>query len=136
LCLASILLLLLIPFFGGDTADFVMRASMGPLFVLMLRSVETLAAWRRQRVRDRALLVLALTLCVPTAASEAVYHFEDGSAHTRIRRGDPLSRRWHSAFVASSQISAQKFFEVCGWNYLPQYFTRRTPIGIRDEARP
>jgi hypothetical protein len=128
--------LLLIPFFGGDTADFVMRASMGPLFVLTLRSVETLAVWRLQGVRNRGLLVLALTLCVPTAASEAVYHFEDGSAHTRIRRGDPLSKKWYRAFAASTHIDAQQFFEICGWNYLPQYFTHRTPIGIRDEARP
>jgi hypothetical protein len=45
MCLISTLTLLLVPYFKGDTANFVMRASMGPLFVLALRSVEMLAAW-------------------------------------------------------------------------------------------
>ncbi|MES2355166.1 MAG: hypothetical protein V4568_12350 [Pseudomonadota bacterium] len=136
MCLVSTLTLLLIPFFAGETADLVMRASMGPVFVLVVRSVETLATWRLQNKRIKTLWFLALVLSVPTAASEVIYQLENGQAHARTRQGDPLNQRWYRVFADSPQINAQQFFDICDWKYFSQYFIRRTPVGIRNKTEP
>lgn len=132
ICFIALLTLLLIPRFGGEAADFVMRASMGPLFILSLRSIEVLSTWRLQVIRTRLVWAFALLLCLPTAMSEVVYQITDGSAHSRLDHKDPLTQGWFKTFAQSPQINVNEFFDICGWHYLPQYFTYQTPAGIKS----
>ncbi len=79
-CLIACIMLALIPLAYGETVDFVSRVSQGALFVLALRSIQTIFE-TPVRPSARAAQALALLLCVPATVSEAVYHMQDGSAH-------------------------------------------------------
>lgn len=130
----SMLTLAAIPFFYGEAPDFVMRASMGPLFILAMRCVETLAHWRRVNTLDRWLYALALSLMLPTAISEVAFHVSGGSAHRRLDDHDPLKRPWYTTFADSHDVTAKQFFEICGWRFYPQYFTAKQPRIVRSEG--
>lgn len=129
-CLVSLLTLMLIPFMYGETADFVMRASMGPLFVLAIRSTQvvvagSVAGWRK------AAQVAAICLCLPTAASEFTYQLQAGTTHGQFPESDPLGAKWIRTFATRTDYDAQSFFELCGWGYVDQYFAKRPPLGVR-----
>jgi hypothetical protein len=131
-CRISLVTLLFIPFAYGDGPDFVMRASMGPLFVLGLHCVHTFLNDEAES-RRRAIRWMALALCVPAAVSEAVYLREAGQAHrTVVQASDPLGVRWVRTFAARTDYTIQEFFDTCGWQYLNQYFSEHKPSIIRD----
>jgi hypothetical protein len=130
----STLTLAVIPFFYGEAPDFVMRASMGPLFILAMRCVETVAHWRRATTTDLRLHVLAICLMLPTTISEVAFHLSGGSAHRRLGDRDPLNRPWYTTFAETSDITAKQFFEICGWRFYPQYFTPKQPRIVRSET--
>ena len=128
----STLTLAVIPFFYGEAPDFVMRASMGPLFILAMRCVETLVHWRHASTTDRWLHAVALSLMLPTAFSEVAFHMSGGSAHRRLDDHDPLRRPWYTTFADNPDITAERFFEICGWRFYPQYFTPKKPRVVRS----
>jgi hypothetical protein len=130
----STLTLAVIPFFYGEAPDFVMRASMGPLFILAMRCTETLVHWRRASTLDRWLYAVALSLMLPTAISEVTFHLSGGSAHRRLDDHDPLKRPWYTTFAGTHDVTAKRFFEICGWRFYPQYFTAKRPRIVRSEG--
>ena len=107
---------------------------MGPLLILSLRCIEMLSTWRLQKTSTRLSWVLALMLCLPTAISEIFYHIEDGRAHKLADRRDPLIIGWYKTFAQSPDIGVSEFFDICGWHYLPQYFTYQIPHGINVDS--
>jgi hypothetical protein len=125
-CLASIFTLLILPFAPGQTGDFVMRGSMGPLFVLSIRSVQTFLDWRGSKF-DKVLYVLAIVLTLPAVVSEVIYQRQAGIAYSTLPAGDPLNKEWLKTFANRSDYSAQEFLEICGQNYLGQYFSTQRP---------
>ena len=132
-CLIAFLTLLAIPFAYGDSPDFVMRGSMGPLFVLALHGVRALL--KSEANRGRYLTkVIVLALCIPTAISEAVYVRESGHAHVAIAdESDPLyGKPWVRTFTQRTDYSAKAFLDISGWRFLNQYFTPVKPAILRD----
>ncbi|BEP59452.1 hypothetical protein GmRootV213_00060 [Variovorax sp. V213] len=108
-----------------------MRASMGPLFVLGARSIQTI--FQEGVAPLPALsLALALGLCTPAAVSEAIYIRTGARAHEAFDSRDPLGEKWiRTAAAAKKPYSVQEFFELCGWGYLPQYFSKGQPWPLR-----
>jgi hypothetical protein len=121
--------LLVIPFLGGETPDFVMRASLGPLFVLAMIAARSVVESVHNRRGQQHAVVLALVLCTPTAISEVAFHLQAGSAIESAHPDDPArTSRWR-AFAESPEVDLRQFLDACGWDYLPQYFSRRpSPI--------
>lgn len=130
-CLISVVTLCLLPLFHGQTPDLVMRASMGPLFVLGVRSIQTVLQ-ERLTVRTVVPVALALLLCTPAAVSEALYVRTGARAHLALGPNDPLGQKWIRTVATKTTYSAQEFFELCGWEFLPQYFSKRKPRLLRD----
>ncbi|MET3465540.1 hypothetical protein [Variovorax atrisoli] len=126
-CLISLATLLVLPLLHGQTPDLVMRASMGPLFVLGVRSIQTIFQESRNSLRALMPLVLALCLCIPSAASEAVYIHTGAKAHTIFDSHDPLGQKWLRTVATRETYNVQEFFETCGWDFLPQYFSKEKP---------
>lgn len=132
-CRISLVTLLLIPIAHGTTADFVMRGSMGPLFVLALYSAQALLA-RDVPMRRRLIQACALALCLPTTVSEIVYLRTAGRAHSAIiETADPLRLRWMRTFATRTDYSIDELFNTCGWQYLNQYFANRRPWMLRRD---
>lgn len=129
-CLVSFITLLVIPLLYGNTGDFVMRGSMGPLFILAIRSTQEIVAFRASAWR-RAAQVTAICLCAPAAASEMAYQVTVGQAHRQFPESDPLGARWVKTFATRTTYDARQFFDLCGWRYLDQYFSKQYPRGIR-----
>lgn len=125
-CRVALLCLLVLPLLHGETPDFVMRASLGPLFLLSLRSIEVVLAWA-PGLRPRLAIVAALVLALPTALSEAVYLRQGGAAHRELAARDPLAARWMKLVATERSYSAQQFLDLCGWQFLGQYFSRQAP---------
>jgi hypothetical protein len=134
MCFIAILSLLAIPFAYGDTPDFVMRASMGPLFVLGVQGVRTILesnlGWRHALTK----VFVVLALCIPTAISEAVYLQESGHALAAIAdENDPLrGKPWVRTFTTRTDYTVQAFLNISGWRFLNQYFTPVKPTILRD----
>jgi hypothetical protein len=121
-----VLILLAMPLLGGgEPPDFVMRASMGPLAILMLRVVEALPARWAEGRRAVAAVSLGLLLSLPTSVNEALYHLSAGAAHKTLPSWDPMSAPARSHFTRDFHMSVPAFFDECGWRYLPQYFARQ-----------
>jgi hypothetical protein len=119
-------ILVLIPLVYGDVGDFVMRASLGPLFVLGLAATRTVMdEWAA--ARRRLLHATALLLCVPGAISEMVYLRTAGEAHFSFASWDPLRAAWMTDFAYGDQVTAKEFLDRCGWRFMPQYFTAKRP---------
>jgi len=125
-CAVALGTLLLIPMLHGDTLDFVARGSMGPLLVLALRSAQVLLEAPLSRAH-KALVALAFALCLPTTLSEVVYHASNGAGQKIVDQSKPLRERWASHFSRNGEIHAADFFDECGWDYVPQYFTSSKP---------
>ena len=132
-CLISLATLLLLPLLHGQTPDLVMRASMGPLFVLSVRSAQVVLAWK-VLPWQKALQILAISLCLPSAASEVIYQREGGAAHQELSPRDPLSAKWIKTFADRSDYTAEQFLEICGWEYRSQYFSRQKPRLVKGDA--
>lgn len=129
-CLISFGTLLVLPLLHGQTPDLVMRASMGPLFVLGVRSIQTIFQGPPTG-RTTLLFVLALGLCTPTAVSEAIYIRTGGLAHAAFDSRDPLGKKWIRTAATRTTYDVHEFFEICGWEFLPQYFSRERPHLLR-----
>jgi hypothetical protein len=133
ICRTALITLLFIPLTFGEAGDSVMRASLGPLFVLGVRAIAALLAdWelRRRLVAQ----VAALVLCLPGAVSETVYLQTAARAHRAFPVTDPLRAPWMVEFGTTDQVTAVDYFNFCGWKFLPQYFTARRPAMLRDPA--
>jgi hypothetical protein len=132
-CRTSLITLTPLPLLYGESGDLVMRASLGPLFVLALASIDAvLSDW--SHVRRRVVQVTALLLCVPTAISEIVYLRTAGEAHRAFASWDPLVQEWVVDFARGDRLTAQQFFDRCGWKYLPQYFATRESFVLRPAS--
>lgn len=129
-CRLVLLCLLLLPLMYGETPDFVMRASLGPLFLLSIRSVQRLLKWA-PGFRHRLALLAALCLSLPTALSEAVYLRQGGAAHRNLSERDPMAARWMRLSATQHAYTAEQFFELCGWNFVGQYFSRKPPTPLQ-----
>jgi hypothetical protein len=134
LCATAFLSLLGLLFLRGDTIDFVARGSMGPLFILALRSTDRLLAAQNSPTGWLA-AALALLLCLPTTASEIVYHASNGAAHREADARLPTDRRWLSVFSQHAGIDAKEFLDVCGWKYEGQYFSASRPWVLRAASK-
>lgn len=131
-CAISLAILLILPLLHGQTPDLVMRASMGPLFVLGVRSIQTILHEGSTRLTTLS-LAIALGLCTPAAVSEAIYIRTGARAHAAFDSRDPLGAEWIRAGAATkTTYSVQEFFELCGWGYLPQYFSKEQPRLLRS----
>lgn len=130
-CLISLATLLVLPLLHGQTPDLVMRGSMGPLFVLSVRSVQVLLEWKGVPWQ-KALQIAAICACLPSAVSEAVYQRQGGTAHLAFPRSDPLGARWMKTFAVRNDYTASEFFEICGWEYVQQYFSIQKPRLVKD----
>jgi hypothetical protein len=121
-CFVALATLVVIPFLHGDTVDFVARSSMGPLFVLALCSAETLLDFKliRQRVVTAA---LALAICVPASLSEIVYHVEKGSVYHTAEGSKLPEANIYGRFSTGYTLTANGFFDTCGWEFERQYFS-------------
>jgi hypothetical protein len=118
--------LLVIPLMYGEAGDFVMRASLGPLFVLGLAATRTLIdEWAA--AKRRLIHATAIVLCAPAAISEVIYLRTAGQAHLAFPATDPLRAPWMTDFVYGDQFTAKEFFDRCGWRFMPQYFTQQKP---------
>jgi hypothetical protein len=146
-CLVSIITLVIIPLTYGQTGDFVMRASLGPLFVLMFASIRALladmaSADRAANARPMGLAhrrlvhFFALVLCAPTAISEAVYLRTAGRFHQQFVSMDPMRAGRPSDFSWTDRVTAVQFFDLGEWKYRPQYFTVQQPSVIRPVLSP
>ncbi|MDP9965969.1 hypothetical protein J2W37_003696 [Variovorax paradoxus] len=133
-CLISLAVLLVLPLLHGQTPDLVMRASMGPLFVLGIRTIQTIFQ-EGLAARVTLPLMLALVLCTPAAVSEAIYIRTGGRAHAAFDANDPLGQKWTHTAATKTTYSVQEFFELCGWEYLPQYFSKAQPRLLRDSEK-
>ncbi|WP_353325347.1 hypothetical protein [Chitiniphilus shinanonensis] len=131
LCLISIAMLMALPFLYGNTSDFVMRASLGPIFLLVIKSTDALLEAPSVK-RKLALAILIVILCVPTSANELNYFLGSGSSHRELPPFDPLSERASAQFAYGANYSASEFLEICGWKFLPQYFTQEKPKLLRS----
>jgi hypothetical protein len=125
-CVVSVGTLAVLPFLYGNTPDLVMRASMGPLFVLTLRSIQTLFESDVTRWQ-RSLQILAFVLCVPAAISEALYVQQGAAAHQRYGERDPLGKRWIKSAATRTDFDVKGFFEYYGWELKSQYFSSSPP---------
>jgi len=133
-CLISFITLLVLPLLYGNTPDFVMRASLGPLFILSLRSVQTIMepiAEKKHLFTHRALQIMALALCIPASASQIVYQKDEGAAHRNLASDDFLSSNWMHTFAIGHAYSAEDFFDICSWRYKSQYFSKERPRFVR-----
>lgn len=130
-CLISLITLIIISLLQGDKPDFAMRASMGPLFVLSLRSVETIMEWHGSKTR-KYLYILAICICLPSAVSEVRYRQDGGSAYAALTYPDPLSASWlRSMFASRDNYTAEEFLTLCSPMYLQQYFTSKKPYLLK-----
>lgn len=123
----SLAVLLVLPLFYGETADFVMRASIGPLFLLTTAGAARLSAWPSLPQARRLLVLVAALLTAPTVVNEVVYHRSAGAAHRERPIDDPRHASWAGQFVARTDVTVQQFLDTCGWIYRRQYFTPQWP---------
>lgn len=131
----SLATLIVLPFLYGNFGDIVMRGSMGPLFVLVLRSIETMLE-RNTPIFRRACQALALVLCVPTALSEVRYVETAGAAYHALPVTDSLRARWVMTFATRTDYTAAEFLGICGWQFEPQYFSKELPRLSKPAAPP
>ncbi|TJZ77403.1 hypothetical protein [Chitiniphilus eburneus] len=124
LCLISLIILLILPFTYGNTSDFVMRVSLGPIFLLSVRSIDTLMDAGPVK---KKMVLAALILCLPTSINEIGYFINSGNSHRRLPQFDPLSEQAAALFATDTRYSAADFFQICGWKFLPQYFITEKP---------
>jgi hypothetical protein len=131
-CVACLVVLVVLPFVGGDTPDLVMRVSLGPLCILALISVETLFSDARP---SRLATAIALLLCLPTAIGEIVYQRTSGRAHFELATKapqDPLSSRWYFTFAPTSEITMEQYVRLVPPTEWGQYFTTSLPTLYRS----
>lgn len=130
-CAVACATLVVLPFLHGDSADLVMRASMGPLFVLARRAADTLFGQPRPMAHWLA-VCLGLAICLPTTISEAVFHLEKGRAHAALDANEhyELNQKLYRTFSLSSTIHVPEFLTACGWQYQGQYFSTVRPTVI------
>lgn len=129
-CFVALITLALIPLFHGETIDFVARSSMGPLFVLALRSAERILDTRLTRTHPVP-VALALALSLPTSLSEIVFHIEKGAAY-RTTQASKLPEAFWSSLSSRPDITVTEFFNICGWKYESQYFSAKKPRSLRS----
>jgi hypothetical protein len=132
-CLVSLITLLALPLMYGQTPDFVMRGSMGPLFVLSVRSVQMLLE-KPSVPWSRLLHGIALVLCVPAAVSQVVYQVEAGATHRQLASADPLNKQWMDTFATRTDYTMQQFLDICGWHYKGQYLSTKKPAIMRENV--
>lgn len=119
------LTLIALPFFSGEPLDFAMRAAAGPLVVLAWQSARELTSLPVLKPGARVAALVGLVMCASTAIGEAVFLGQAGHAHRALPEGDPLHERLYTTFVHSDRVSLEQFFDTCGWEYVPQYFSAR-----------
>ncbi|HEY1090663.1 MAG TPA: hypothetical protein VGE47_06200, partial [Burkholderiaceae bacterium] len=128
---AALLCLLILPLFHAQTPDLVMRASLAPILLLALRSVERLMAGGPALLQRLAPLV-GLALALPSVVSEVTYLRQGAAAHQAYAKPDPLSAPWMRLVARERRYTAAQFFDLCGWQYLPQYFAPHRPVVLSE----
>ena len=131
ICLISFITLIFITLLSGGKNDFMMRCSMGPLFILALRSVQTIIEWPKIYYK-KVVIVIAICICLPASVSEVIYQRQGGSSYRLFQPGDPFSVAWIQKFANHNNYKAQQFLEICGTKYLKQYFTTHRPLLLRE----
>jgi hypothetical protein len=122
---AAIATLGVLPWIGGAVPDAVMRISMPALIYLFVRSAHHVAQRPPGRMAASAALVLALG--GPTVWGEASFHVEAGARHAALPAPDPLRAPSYTVWAQRTTYTAHEFFEICGWQWYPQYFARTRP---------
>ena len=125
-CATALTTLIVIPFFHGDAIDFVARGSIGPLFILALRSTEQLLNFQAVR-RHLIPVTLALAACLPTTLSELTFHLQKGAVYRTLDPKEFPEAAFLAMFSTSTNINAREFLDACGWNYESQYFSHSKP---------
>ncbi len=133
-CLVALLTVMAITVAHGSSLDFMMRGTMGPLFLLTLRSAIAVVAWTDKR-RFKILQVAAIALSLPLPLSEVFYVKQEGTAYAHFSPGDPQNVGWQKAFAARADYSIADLFAVAGWDISNQYFSREKPFASRDPER-
>lgn len=123
LCMLELLVIALLG--GGEPPDFVMRASAGPLAIIMVHASVGFSVRWAQGKRAAGLALVGLAISLPTSLNEALYHLNGGAAHRALPIDDVMRNPSRVAFSERSEVSVPEFFDACGWRYLPQYFVRR-----------
>lgn len=128
-CLVSFAVLLILPLIAGNSPDFVMRTSLGPIFVLAVRSVETVMAgsWKKSKP-----VIVAFGLSLPTVVSEATYHVQLGRAHLELPVEDPLGGSWQARFRTIPESTLEKFLLEESPEIAAQYFSPNKPGPIKS----
>ena len=129
-CIVSVVTLVALPFFHGHTADFVMRGSMGGLFVLALAGVEAVLRTRLPRWQ-RALQVAALALCLPVPLSEVWYVQTAGHVADVLPEQNLFRSPDQKVFAHRDRYTFEEYLDICGRDYLPQYFSTMPPRLLR-----
>lgn len=138
ICLVNVATLIFLPLLAGPVPDFVMRAAMGPLFVLSLCSAHAVAAWLTGISTTAwswgrsARMMFALMLASATVLGEISYHFSAGKKHLALPASDPLANRGYYTFAQTSSITVDDFFAICGWSWRQQYFIDHLPRTYRQ----
>ncbi len=122
---AAVLTLCTLPWIGGAVPDAVMRVSMPALIYLFVRCAHDVA--QRPARQRAASALLVLLVAGPTAWGEASFHLEGGARHRALPPSDPLATRAYTVWATRTTYSAKEFFDICGWNWRPQYFTFTPP---------
>jgi hypothetical protein len=123
--IAALATLAVLPWIGGAVPDAVMRISMPALIYLFARCAREVVQRPPGRMAASAALVLALG--GPTVWGEASFHVEAGSRHAALPARDPLRAPSYTVWAQRTTYSAREFFEICGWQWYPQYFATTTP---------
>ncbi len=131
-CLISTIMLILIPLPSGGTGDFLCRVSLGPLFVLGLRSIQTVFE-SQTSYWSRTAQALAFCLCLPATLSEAVYHLQNGKAHLAYSKDDTFGGSWLRTFATRTDYTMTEFLDISGWHFAPQYVSTRPPLPNKDQ---
>jgi hypothetical protein len=122
---AALLTLIVLPWVGGAVPDAVMRISMPALIYLFARSAQEIARQPLRRFAPGALAVMVLS--GPTVWGEASYHAERARRHVALPDHDPLAAPHYTVWARHTRYTASEFFETCGWNWRPQYFSTTPP---------
>jgi hypothetical protein len=112
----------------NQTPDFAMRATAGPLAILLASASASFVARFRDGTSAMVFSLMGLALALPSSMSEVVYHLDGGAIQGSLPDGDPGHSPSRRDFVNRSNVSVSAFFDACGWRYVPQYFARRVPL--------
>lgn len=131
-CLTSLLTLIILPLVAGDYPDIIMRVSLGPIFVLSARSVETVVSIGRS-VTGR--VIVALMFSLPTVFGEITYQLQSGKQHAMLSRLEPMTEQWYYSFHTYSESTMKEFIHASPPEFIKQYFSLTPPYPIKKRSQ-